>query len=304
MSNYMETKAPLQQFTKTAGQSWRQESVTISGNALKTISFLDTTPNMFLIQNPNDVPLVVGISTIPTASSYEFKVLPNTSKTLGRPTGTSQIYIRNLSNAEVTINLFSIYGMFDMAILNTTEIDLESVNAFDGIIRGFAENVPLPYGTNLLGSVKSDDMTETFAQKLFNAIVTPINEKLAEVKSACENISFEGDFGDISMNLDPTNEILNSIYEKDDTTLFCDNETATSAVPYNLEKDIEEVVFISNDGTDDFEVTFWNRKYGDYVSIVLKAGEKLEHVVSKMSQLQIKPSVGYTAEFRLMVKTL
>lgn len=153
-----EERGSLKQFAVQPNKvSWRQEEVNIAGNALKTITFLDTKPNMFFVQNPNNSTLHIGISHIPTSKNYEFRIPENSSKTFGRPTGTGTLYILNKSNTPVTISLFSLAGDFDMSILNQTDIDLRDSNvSYDGIINGFGNNVSLPTGNNTIGKVMID----------------------------------------------------------------------------------------------------------------------------------------------------
>jgi len=158
-----EQTAPFNQFkTTAAGVSWRQQLLDISGNALKSITFLDTSPNMFMLQNPTGATLYIGISSTPTPENYEFKVLPNTSKLFGRPVPVKELFIYNISNADVTVNLFSVLDKFDLSILSdsTVRIDenLASEIKGDGICKGFSAGVSIPRGDNLIGKVDINNM--------------------------------------------------------------------------------------------------------------------------------------------------
>ena len=73
--------------------TWREETVVVKGKECFDLNFRDTTPNMFVIQNPNNAELFVSISKIPTSKNYEFKIGKNCTDTLGRPTPTNRIYI-------------------------------------------------------------------------------------------------------------------------------------------------------------------------------------------------------------------
>lgn len=154
MSMRQSTNAPLEQFRQSTANSWRYEQITISASALKTITFMDSAPNMFLIQNSNKATLHVGLSAIPTLESCEFKVNPNSSKPFGRPTPCSELYIRNCSTVDITISLFSYYGTFDMSILTNNDVDISGTE-LQTKITGL--EAPLPAGGNHIGSVNIVD---------------------------------------------------------------------------------------------------------------------------------------------------
>ena len=104
-----EYRGSLVQFpTSKQSMSWRQEDITIPANSMQTITFLDTKPNMFFVQNPSDAIIHVGISNLPTEKNYEFKINNNSTKTFGRPTGTARLYLYNISGSAVTVSLFSV----------------------------------------------------------------------------------------------------------------------------------------------------------------------------------------------------
>lgn len=160
-----ETRSPYEQFTgnekilRNAANSWRQDTVSISANSLKTITFTDSKPNMFLVQNPNEAEIRIGLSTIPTVKKYEFNIQANKSKTFGKPTQCGELYLLNVSNIDIQINLFSVYAPFDMSILNTVDVNMEDVPIYDGIIRGFMQS--LPSGSNKIGKVDANIDAET-----------------------------------------------------------------------------------------------------------------------------------------------
>ena len=155
MSNYREQLGNMpSQFGR--GQQaipWSHQEVKISGNGLTTVHFDSSKPNMFMLQNPNDTTIHIGISRIPTARNYEFKIESNSSVTFGRPVPTDALYILNKGNTDAVISLFSIYDKFDMSILQTLNVDLSKSPIFDGIIKGFGQGTSLPSGSNKIGNV-------------------------------------------------------------------------------------------------------------------------------------------------------
>lgn len=133
----------LQQFHNMS--SWRKETVTISPHEVETLDFLDTNPNMFYIINPNIAILKVGIGSLPRKNSFEFKIEPNTSEIVGRPEGSTKLYILNDSSVEINITVFSVNREFDPSILKNTTVVIDGYEIETGSeIRGIAEGVVLP----------------------------------------------------------------------------------------------------------------------------------------------------------------
>ena len=165
--------------------SWREDKITVSGGKVETLTFMDTKPNMFYIQNPNNVTLKVSIGKIPRPDSYEFKVDGNSTITLGRPTPTGQIYILNDGGAEATITVYSVQKEFDMNVLKNLAISVDNATfQSDGIVRGFQSGVKLPSGDNTIGRVVVAN--ENFAD-LLTALVA-IKDSNADNKTAINNI--------------------------------------------------------------------------------------------------------------------
>lgn len=194
MSMPISTNAPMQQFRKNSGMSWRQESVIIDSYETKTVVFLDSTPNMFLMQNPNNATLLIGLGNIPTATNYEFRVNGNSTKTFGRPSGTSQLYIMNTGGTPITVSLFSMQDDFDMSVLSSTDYDFSNTEMrFDGNIN--AINAPLPSGSNTIGKVGLISGTSNIgnvglkagAEVGVNALPQTLMNNLESIKSGIEN---------------------------------------------------------------------------------------------------------------------
>lgn len=146
----------LQQFGKTS--SWREDNITVESGEVGVIDFIDTKPNMFIVQNANSVDLRVGIAKIPTTTNYEFAVEKNSVQTLGKPTSTSKLYILNIGQAHATVKVFSIYDEFDLNVLKEVKLDINGASVVtDGIVKGFRSDVELPTGNNLLGRVSIEN---------------------------------------------------------------------------------------------------------------------------------------------------
>ena len=158
--------------------SWRQQELFLHGNELKTITFDDTKPNMFFIQNPSDTIIHVGISHIPTVNTYEFRVNSHNTKAFGRPIRTNRLYLLNMTNVDVSITLFSVYDKFDLNILNDIDFDFNGLMEIksDGFIKGFSNGVELPTGNNHIGSVTvRDSVLSEATNQILNKLSSHVN---------------------------------------------------------------------------------------------------------------------------------
>lgn len=203
MSTRFETLRPHNQFRGSDNAvSWRHQQVNISGHGLKTINFSDTTPNMFMVQNPSAATLHIGISNIPTADSYEFRVNPNSSKTFGRPIQTTELFLLNMSNADITINLYSVLDVFDLGLMQDSTVTIEEGALKeikgDGLVKGFAPGVGLPYGVNYLGKVDIDhvsdfgDTAKDYLSGLTAQLVDSMTNGFSEIKTILSNLNSGG----------------------------------------------------------------------------------------------------------------
>lgn len=211
MSMRIQTNAPMEQFKRSDSSSWRYEQITISGSALKTLTFLDSTPNMFLIQNSNKATLHIGLSAIPTLEECEFKVNPNSSKAFGRPIPCTELYIRNCSTQDITISLFSYYGTFDMSILNSSDVDITGTELHT-TITGIEK--ALPSGANHIGSVNLSDSIPSGNNKIGKI------ELSEPIPTGKNNIGTVGITGNVAVTNDnfktlgTINTVINAIKDK------------------------------------------------------------------------------------------
>lgn len=193
----------IQQFVSS---SWFETNETIQPGEVKEIDFLQTSPNMFVLQNSNAVKLHVSIASIPTLTNYEFVVGNNAYGVFGRPTSTRKLYVLNTGSQVANIKVFSIKDKFDMNILKQMSATLGDVSvSTDGIVKGFQAGVSLPPGKNNIGSVSIDpeDMI------LFQNMGEIIDDTNTDVKAIKENVAY---------NVANTNQIvdlLNAINNKE-----------------------------------------------------------------------------------------
>ena len=172
MGTTREYTGSMNQFSQTgSGASWRSEEVYVPAKSLQTVTFLDTNPNMFFLQNSNACAINIGITKIPSADKYEFRVNPNSTKTFGRPTSTNRLYLYNMGDVGVTVSLFSVYGAFDLSILQNTEVSMGDV-ALNGemIVAGFGSACALPTGDNVIGRVKIEGGSTAMPEETAEAI--------------------------------------------------------------------------------------------------------------------------------------
>ena len=141
----------MQQFVNLS--SWREDNIEIKAGEVYQLSFIDTKPNMFYVQNPNYCKLKVSISKIPTKDNYEFLINENSSEPLGRPIPTGYLYLLNTGTVTANVKVYSIADKFDMNILKNFTVQLDGVTLEASENIGFKDGVSLPSGTNNIGVV-------------------------------------------------------------------------------------------------------------------------------------------------------
>lgn len=163
--------------------TWREQTVKIKPG-LNTVDFIDTRPNMFIIQNPTAYQLKVGIGRTPSEKSYEFLIAKNCNMPIGRPLPTSALYIWHDGNTEHDITVYSIDAPFDINILQNAILNMECVVETDGLIKGFAPGVSLPGGINNIGRITIEDfdiLAKTWLQNEMSNMTNTIKAKLPEL---------------------------------------------------------------------------------------------------------------------------
>lgn len=260
--------------------SWRQQEITISGNALKTVTFPETSPNMFFIQNYNDVALFVGITRTPTEKSHEFRVEQNNSMSFGRPVPTSNIFILNPSNKDVTITLFSVLDTFDINVLKNTFIDMGVISsiAYDGIIHGYGNGVSLPSGSNHIGGV--DVLNKVALTDALTQTIEGMKDELEAVK-----------------------EELKEANKKIVDILFYERESVSTPVTINFANETfipNYISFIANDSDNPLVVTL-GLNSGATRTVSLTAGDIFGDIKADVVSMTIQPkTAGSSISFRAL----
>ena len=306
MATKSEQTAPLNPYRRSDTQvSWRQQLVTISGHALKTISFMDTAPNMFMIQNPTHAVLYVGISNIPTTENYEWKVNKNTSKTFGRPISTKELFIYNTSDDDITINLFSVRDEFDLSLLSDTTVSLEEavIDAIrgDGYIYGFGSGVSLPSGTHHIGNVSISDALPSGTNhigevNLSGALPSGTNvlgkvgldddtyNTLNVIRTACNSLIKSSSVTN-SINLYDINETLQTLAANMNTGMYLartkvasvlsKEQSGTHQMSFTSDGQSIKIYYFTNDSADDISIVW--KEVGSTIdqTITVKAGETI-----------------------------
>ena len=141
--------------------SWREQTVKIK-QGLNEIDFIDTKPNMFIIQNDSSYSLKVSLSRASNDENYEFEIPKTTTKPIGRPLPVGKIYIWLDANMEFSIKIYSIQDTFDIEILNSPLISLDGAEVkTDGLVKGFGKGVSLPTGNNNIGKVDIESISDS-----------------------------------------------------------------------------------------------------------------------------------------------
>ena len=240
--------------------SWRSHSVTCTAQNTTTYFFMDTSPNMFYIQNTSDKSLYVGLSYMPTIERYEFEIKPHSQRAIGRPLPVKNIYFLNPSGEDIPVQIWSIEDVFDVSIFQDLSVDNITFDsdamdklAFDGIIRGI--NCALPSGNNHLGSVKIDGITGNV-----DTILNSINKWVYDISSKM-----------VSVVTHITSLDEKIISDNEYTYVYKSYSGATNIFPNNTSVRFVEVYDFA-DGT----ATITNESGETLSNVTLKTGQKFK----------------------------
>lgn len=251
--------------------SWRSHSVSCTAQNTTTYFFMDTSPNMFYIQNTSDKSLYVGLSYMPTIDRYEFEIKPHSQRAIGRPLPVKNIYFLNPSGEDIPVQVWSIEDVFDVSIFQDLSVDNISFDsdamdklAFDGIIRGI--NCALPAGSNNIGAVNIANFSSG-ANSLMNNINNKVTDISNKMVSVVQHITALDD---------------KIISDNDYTYVYKSYSGATNIFPNNTSLRFVEVYDFAS-GT----ATITNESGETLSNVTLKAGQKF-----KAKQINVTPTSG------------
>lgn len=137
--------------------SYREQQHTIAPGQLFQVSFPDTQPNHFYLNNLSNSDVYLGISILPDPTKYDLYVGPSEQRVTGRDKGVQQVYLFNDSPNPATIVLTTFNKAFDPTVLIGTNTNAgTSSRPSSGIISGFT--VSLPSGNNNIGNVDVESL--------------------------------------------------------------------------------------------------------------------------------------------------
>lgn len=291
----------MQQFK---ANTWRIHDIIIEPNEVYALDFMQTNPNMFMLQNPNPSPVRIGITRIPTANKYEFSVGANTSDTFGRPVGTGRLFLYNPSSANsLSITVYSNEMNFDMTVLKGINVELGNVNVeSSNVIGGFGDGVKLPSGDNHIGRVSLNVDVEEAIQSIrenavenveqlkeSNTTLDNINTNVVKANSSLEIIkdllTFEKEKSDLPLIL--YNEISGSFYDKRASSLTVGNKLNCVDLSHFYEPNLYREIELNKI----YNLIFWD--YGNTnvksfpVYLVEKNGEYTLFLSMKSDAIQV-----------------
>ena len=243
----------IQQFKNLS--SWREDILNIKGGEVVTLDFNDTTPNMFVVQNPNPVSLKISISSYPRTDSYEYKVDGNMTETMGRPISTNKIHILNDGSTDAVVRVYSINDTFDVQILKNMTVALNNATVeTDGLIRGFSSGVSLPSGSNSIGNVGFNDTANVSIQNILENLNTLSDNSLSLKDYVLETYSFVCDIFDIFNDSYPGTNLVNNILQ-------------------NLKDNFSNILQYLKDNFSN--IVMDNKNYSTFGSLFVQAVEKI-----------------------------
>lgn len=137
--------------------TWREQRVSIAGQSVQEINFMDTIPNHVYLANNSAFNLYVSISPLVSDQIFDMVVPAYSTKLFARDEGTRQIHIYNSGNQAAAVAVNSFYAEFDPRSLpQTQEVTGSNSNSVLGVVEisGFTD--PLPAGSNTIGNVGID----------------------------------------------------------------------------------------------------------------------------------------------------
>ena len=278
----------LQQFNFGNINNWREILTEIKSGA-NDISFIDTMPNVFIIQNTSQNELKISLSGVANTNNYEFKVPANTTKPIGSPIPKSQISIYNETTNTFTLRIFAVSAPLDLSIFNETNVKIDGAQvSTDGIVRGFETGLMLPSGTNTIGSVdlvaevktNIDSLKSNVSNLVSGANLASLLTELQTLNTFISSL-ISADIVEGKTNL---KEILNAVSNKN---TYCESveTTVTTSNPISITKNIIRIAYISNDGTSDITATLTTDD-GTKV-FTIKAGEVLSDIKCFSTHLEL-----------------
>lgn len=273
---------------------WRQQAVDIKAGELKEVYFDNTNPNMFFISNFSDATIYGGLNRVPTFKSHEFRFRPHKQKPFGVPLGKRVLYLLNLSDMDVTVDVYSTEMEFDLNVLQDFSVDNVTITADDPVAFKLAD---------VEGGVKIDMNMDGESKGLFSSMLKSLEdiygdkkqlEELQGIKAVLNLIHGQGD-GD-NADTEILTEIKNLLSGENDANvlqeikaalttddimklpddLFTFETSGTTANKSCQRAYYVEIMFLHNDGQSDLELSMWQ---GDTTSkITIKPGETVKDI--------------------------
>ena len=199
---------------------------------------------------------------------------------------------------KVIVNQLPVINAYDKTITINTEFDpLEGVSAYDTEDGSITDiNVDLnEVKTDTLGKYKvTYSVTDSYGQKVTKTITITVSEKVLIEKEGwfhIEDISFKDDTLKIS-GFEIIKGISNSKDDKINYELILKNQNTNEKITYDLNRWLENVPFVANDGTSNDYSGSWftgdidlsKIEDGDYTMYVKASGEDYysENIVSNV----------------------
>lgn len=312
-------------------QGITRQALTLTANSITTIEFNGSLPNYFRINNGGSTRIYAGLVSLPTPKLYDFKIEPNQVRMYCTDKGYPRIYLFNPSGSPVDIICSTFIEEFSPEVLAFTDFNVadsedQTINVEIG---GFTES--LPQGNNKIGSVDVVSQPEAL-YTLLNEIKNKIGTSEISGDLTIDMTSTNTILDSILSKIPVDTEIDYSVLlgqikdylagEKDYTTIleairdnigsgsapsevethiYSQNSTIAYGQYWSLDKNIKEVVFVSNDGEAEMNLILYDN--GEAIEIKLKAGEVINNITGKFTQIGVDTAVNsVTIPYRVVFK--
>ena len=277
--------------------TWRKDNVECKKGNVTTLWFKDTQPNIMFIQNDSDTDLYVSIDHIPTRNDYAFKVKAHNNRLVARPYKTAQLYILNDGGTDVSCTVWSIFDTFRPEMLNDFSVDkIEIASAtldemiselsYDGVIRGFANDVKVPEMTDIKNYFRSLIANEnsTSVVNLYR-ILNSLTTIATKIQSIYEK---DSDISPVTEEISKSKPLAVKLYSSDSDTAVIKTINSVNNTDCRF-----RVGFISNDSENRTLQVNYTVNGATISGTTLKHNETLRDVwIDKASKIELSFSDG------------
>lgn len=296
---------------KTKKSTWRQKSITIQAGSMMEITFPDTKPNYFHINNLGAGRIFFGADFHPNRNIYDMEIGSYGENLYGQETGRERVYLYNDGATENLLKLTTFEHDFEPSSIKPSTTNVTGGTGGGGgdtVIAGFS--VPLPAGANNIGRVV---VTEMPTQNIsFTSLPSGTNNigrvNVDTLPPLAEGVSHIGTVtvgNGLTITDMPPVTVQNFGETSTNHTVF-DGDVTNAVTTIDLTANpINQINYISNDSdTNDLYISFTNATVpagnGLNGTIRLRPNESIENIPRRTTVVYLRRDTGLTGIARFL----